>query len=52
MVSIHTYPEYKFALVDVFTCGVNTEPEKAFDYIAKELQAKRIFKKIENRSLE
>jgi len=51
-ISIHTYPEYKFALVDVFTCGAHTEPEKAFDYISKELQAKRIYKKVENRSLE
>ncbi|MEM5828079.1 MAG: adenosylmethionine decarboxylase [Candidatus Aenigmatarchaeota archaeon] len=51
-ISIHTYPEYRYALVDVFTCGAYTEPEKAFDYIAKELKAKNVIKKIENRSLE
>ncbi|MEM5820810.1 MAG: adenosylmethionine decarboxylase [Candidatus Aenigmatarchaeota archaeon] len=51
-ISIHTYPEYRYALVDVFTCGSHTEPEKAFDYIVKELKAKSVSKKIENRSFE
>jgi len=51
-ISIHTYPEYKFALVDVFTCGAHKKPEEAFDFIAKELKAKNIKKKIEERSLE
>lgn len=50
-ISIHTYPEYRFALVDVFTCGTHTKPEKAFEYIVKELKAKFFDKKIEERSL-
>jgi S-adenosylmethionine decarboxylase len=27
--SIHTWPEYGYAAVDVFTCGTTVEPEKA-----------------------
>lgn len=50
-VSIHTYPEYKFALVDVFTCGKHTKPEKAFKYIVKELGAEKFEMKIEKRNL-
>lgn len=51
-ISIHTYPEYKFALVDVFTCGAHTKPEEAFEFIAKKLKAKKYNKKIEKRNLE
>ncbi|MEM5832856.1 MAG: S-adenosylmethionine decarboxylase, partial [Candidatus Aenigmatarchaeota archaeon] len=46
------YPEYKYALVDVFTCGTHTKPEEAFEYIVKELKAKNYNKKIELRNLE
>jgi S-adenosylmethionine decarboxylase len=27
--SIHTWPEYGYAAVDVFTCGTSVQPEKA-----------------------
>jgi S-adenosylmethionine decarboxylase len=40
-ISIHTWPEHGFATVDVYTCG-NTDPEAAFNYIAKELNAQRV----------
>lgn len=50
-ISIHTYPEFSYALVDVFICGKNAKPEKAFEYIVKELKAKKIIKKIEKRNL-
>ncbi|KGG13596.1 MULTISPECIES: adenosylmethionine decarboxylase [Prochlorococcus] len=39
-ISIHTWPEIRYAAVDVFTCGEHTLPEKACDFLAKELQAK------------
>ena len=32
--SIHTWPEHRFAAVDVFTCGETMEPEVAVQYIA------------------
>lgn len=37
--SIHTWPEYNFAALDLFTCGEDIDPWVAFDYIAKRLQA-------------
>ncbi|CCC81695.1 adenosylmethionine decarboxylase [Thermoproteus tenax] len=40
-ISVHTWPEHAFATVDVYTCG-NTDPEAAFNYIAKELGAQRV----------
>jgi len=31
--SIHTWPEYNFAAVDIFMCGREGDPEKARTYI-------------------
>ena len=39
-ISIHTWPEDGIARCDVFTCGDECEPEKAVEYLAKELGAK------------
>jgi len=36
-VAIHTWPEYGYATIDVYTCGEQTEPEKAFHYIVRKL---------------
>ncbi len=38
-ISIHTWPESKYAAVDVFTCGEQTVPEKACEYLVRELSA-------------
>ncbi|HNU92343.1 MAG TPA: adenosylmethionine decarboxylase [Spirochaetota bacterium] len=38
--TIHTWPEYGYAAVDVFTCG-DLECQKALDYIKAELEADR-----------
>jgi len=39
-ISIHTWPEYSFAAVDVFTCGEVIEPSKAVKPMAEKLKAK------------
>jgi len=39
-ISIHTWPEYGYAAVDVFTCGDEVEPEEAVKFIAERLEAK------------
>jgi len=39
--TIHTWPEYDFASVDVYTCGDTVDPSKAADYLADKLQAKK-----------
>uniref|UniRef100_A0A7C2ZCS7 S-adenosylmethionine decarboxylase proenzyme n=1 Tax=Ignisphaera aggregans TaxID=334771 RepID=A0A7C2ZCS7_9CREN len=51
-ISIHTWPEYSFATVDVYSCGSHTDPEKAFDYIAEKLEARHVEKKIFSRNYE
>lgn len=39
--TIHTWPEYRFAAIDVFTCGETLNPEIAAEYLVKEFGAKR-----------
>lgn len=38
--SIHTWPEYDYAAVDIFTCGKTVQPEKAAEFMIKKLGAK------------
>ena len=38
-ISIHTWPENNYAAIDVYTCGEDSQPEKAIEYILKELKA-------------
>lgn len=49
-VAIHTWPEYEYATVDVYTCGEKSEPEKAFDYIIEKLSPKEYTKHFADRS--
>jgi len=41
-ISIHTWPEYGYAAVDVFTCGDKTNPWKGLEVLKNRLKAKRI----------
>jgi len=38
-IAIHTWPEYRYAAVDVFTCGTDVDPEKAARLITEKLGA-------------
>jgi S-adenosylmethionine decarboxylase len=38
--SIHTWPEYGYAAVDIFTCGTTVEPERAAEALIEKLGAK------------
>lgn len=38
-ISIHTWPEYRYAAVDVFTCGETVVPEEAASLIAERVEA-------------
>jgi S-adenosylmethionine decarboxylase proenzyme len=38
-ISIHTWPEYNYAAVDIFTCGDTVEPEEAAKLIIERLEA-------------
>lgn len=37
--TIHTWPEQAYAAVDIFTCGEDTDPWKALEYLAREFEA-------------
>jgi S-adenosylmethionine decarboxylase proenzyme len=37
--AIHTWPEYRFASVDIFTCGDTVDPWKAYEHLKKSLGA-------------
>ena len=37
--SIHTWPEHRYAAVDLFTCGKHMDPWIAFDLLASDLEA-------------
>ena len=39
--TIHTWPEYGYAALDLFTCGDSVNPWIAFDYLEEELKAGR-----------
>jgi S-adenosylmethionine decarboxylase len=38
--SIHTWPEFGYAAVDVFTCGTSVNPEKAAEVLIDRLGSK------------
>ncbi|WMM25253.1 adenosylmethionine decarboxylase [Tissierella sp. MB52-C2] len=39
--TIHTWPEYKYAAVDLFTCGNTIKPWVAFKFLEEKLKAER-----------
>lgn len=40
--SIHTWPEYGYAALDVYTCGEKTDPWRAMEYAAEKFGATAI----------
>lgn len=49
--SIHTWPEYSFAAIDIFTCGKDANPIAAYEHIIKELGVIKASKKEIKRKL-
>lgn len=41
-IAIHTWPEYGYAALDIFTCGDKAKPWEAFNYIIQNLNVERI----------
>ena len=39
--AIHTWPEFNYAAVDVFTCGTRVDPWRALNYLEHELRAEK-----------
>jgi len=41
-VAIHTWPEYAYCALDIFTCGSQVKPELILDHIRSEFRAKEV----------
>ncbi|BAT70924.1 S-adenosylmethionine decarboxylase [Thermosulfidibacter takaii ABI70S6] len=41
--AIHTWPEYGYAAVDLFTCGETVDPWIAFEHLKEKLGAENMF---------
>jgi S-adenosylmethionine decarboxylase len=41
-ISIHTWPEHRYAAVDIYTCGSRALPDVACDQLARGLRATRV----------
>ena len=39
-ISIHTWPEYRYAAADIFACGASFQPRKAAEVLVEQLEAK------------
>ena len=39
--SIHTWPEHRYAAVDIFSCGAMLQPDKAAQYLVEQFGAER-----------
>jgi len=39
--TIHTWPEFGYAAIDLFTCGCNADPWKAFEHLTAYLHSSR-----------
>jgi S-adenosylmethionine decarboxylase len=40
--SVHTWPEYGYAALDIFTCGDTAKPEKAVEWALKQFGASNV----------
>jgi len=40
-ISIHTWPEWKYVAIDIFSCGKNGMPYKGLEYLKKIFQPKK-----------
>ena len=40
-ISIHSWPEHGYAAIDVFTCGLHTDPQRACENFINEFESKR-----------
>jgi len=45
-ISFHSWPEFEYLALDVFSCGKKAKPEKALKYLEKVLKPKKVELKI------
>ncbi|HHF98350.1 adenosylmethionine decarboxylase [Candidatus Aerophobetes bacterium] len=49
--SIHTWPEYRYAALDIFTCGDSLSALKAFEFIIKAFKPEEVRKQMIKREI-
>ncbi len=49
--TIHTWPEYDYATLDIYSCGDESKPGSAFDYIVKQFMPAKSERFYSDRSL-
>ncbi len=49
--AIHTWPEYLYAAVDIFTCGDNVYPDRAYEYLKMVFKSKEAVFKVLDRGV-
>jgi len=40
-IALHTWNEYKYASLDIYTCGEHSDPHAAFNYVIQALKPKK-----------
>jgi len=45
-ISFHSWPEFEYLALDIFSCGKNAKPKKALKYLEKVLKPKKVELKI------
>lgn len=40
--AIHTWPEFGFASIDIYTCGTEVNPWRAYNFMIKKFKAKNM----------
>lgn len=48
--ALHTWPSYRYATLDIYTCGENSDPAKAFELVSRVLKPEKIVKYYADRS--
>lgn len=51
-IAVHTWNQYRYATVDIYTCGEHSDPEKGFEYIVQRLNPDRVVRHVADRSSE
>lgn len=41
-IALHSWPEFNYLAIDIYTCGDKATPEKALEYLKKEFQPKKV----------
>lgn len=41
-IALHSWPEYNYLAIDIFTCGDKSTPERALNYLKEKFKPKRV----------